>query len=59
MIVFAPEAMFDMRSEGTAIGNGNLLVLLRTRREHLRERMADAIQAGPPQPDPTATPRTP
>ena len=36
--------------EGTVIENDNALVLLFSRNEHQRERVADAVTAGPPQP---------
>lgn len=55
----APDEALGPQHHGTAVASENLLVLLETRREHLRERVADAVQAGPPQPDPTVNPRTP
>lgn len=48
----APATTLDYRADGTAIANANLLVLLVTRREQLRERVSDLIGAGAPQPDP-------
>ena len=39
-----------MRNELTRIENDNVLVILVSRNEHQRERVADAITAGPPQP---------
>lgn len=36
--------------EGTVIENDNALVLLFSKNEHQRERVADAVTAGPPQP---------
>ena len=40
----------SMKAETTLIQNDNLLVLLFSRNEHQRERVADAITAGAPQP---------
>ncbi|MEO8333452.1 MAG: hypothetical protein ABI664_00670 [bacterium] len=40
----------SMKSETTLIENDNLLVLLFSKNEHQRERVADAITAGAPQP---------
>lgn len=40
----------SMKSETTLIQNDNVLVLLFSKNEHQRERVADAITAGPPQP---------
>ena len=37
-------------SEATVIQNDNLLALLFTKNDHQRERVADALTAGPPQP---------
>lgn len=34
----------------TLIHNANLIAILHSRNDHLRERVADAITAGPPQP---------
>ena len=39
-----------MQGEATAIENDNLLALLFSRNEQQRERVADALTAGPPQP---------
>lgn len=38
-----------MRAEPTLIRSANLLAILRSRNDHQRERVADAITAGPPQ----------
>ena len=40
-----------MRGETTAIQNDNLLALLFSRNEQQRERVSDALTAGPPQPE--------
>ncbi|MBC7671095.1 MAG: hypothetical protein H7247_01635 [Polaromonas sp.] len=40
----------SMKSETTLIQSDNVLVLLFSKNEHQRERVADAITAGPPQP---------
>ena len=40
-----------MRGETTAIQNDNLLALLFSRMEQQRERVSDALMAGPPQPE--------
>lgn len=40
-----------MRGETTAIQNDNLLALLYSRSEQQRERVSDALTAGPPQPE--------
>ncbi|MEP7000103.1 MAG: hypothetical protein ABI969_06475 [bacterium] len=40
----------SMKSETTLIQNDNVLVLLFSKNEHQRERVADAITAGAPQP---------
>jgi len=40
----------SMKVETTLIENDNVLVLLFSRNEHQRERVADAVTAGPPQP---------
>jgi hypothetical protein len=42
-----------MRGETTAIQNDNLLALLYSRSEQQRERVSDALMAGPPQPMPS------
>jgi len=39
----------SMRAEVTRIGSANLLALLRSRNDHQRERVSDALTAGPPQ----------
>jgi hypothetical protein len=44
-----------LRGEATLIRNGNLLAILRSRSNHQRERVSDAITAGPPQ-TPSAAP---
>jgi hypothetical protein len=41
----------SMRGETTAIQNDNLLALLYSRSEQQRERVSDALMAGPPQPE--------
>ena len=46
----APSLSVGIQGETTAIQNDNLLALLFSRNEHQRERVADAITAGPPQP---------
>ena len=46
----APDREITIRGEGTAIESDNLLALLFTRREQQRERVSDALTAGPPQP---------
>ena len=46
----APGATLSMRNEATAIQNDNLLALLFSRNDHQRERVSDALTAGPPQP---------
>lgn len=40
----------SLKAETTLIENDNLLVLLFSKNEHQRERVADAVTAGPPQP---------
>ena len=51
-----PSASLGMRPLPTLITSSNLLAILHSRNEHLRERVADALTAGPPQPaQPTAT----
>lgn len=45
-----PNHELSMRGEGTVIQNDNLLALLFSRREQQRERVSDALMAGPPQP---------
>jgi hypothetical protein len=39
-----------LRGEPTLIRNENLLAILRSRNDHQRERVSDALSAGPPQP---------
>jgi len=39
-----------LRGEATLIRSANLLAILRSRNDHQRERVSDAITAGPPQP---------
>jgi hypothetical protein len=39
-----------LRGEPTLIRNANLLAVLRSRNDHQRERVSDALSAGPPQP---------
>lgn len=52
-----------LRGEATLIRNANLLAVLRSRNDHQRERVSDALSAGPPQPTgaaslpPTRSPR--
>ena len=43
-------AALGMRPLPTLITSSNLIAILHSRNEHLRERVADAITAGPPQP---------
>jgi hypothetical protein len=38
-----------MRAEPTLIASENLLAILRSRSDHQRERVSDALTAGPPQ----------
>jgi hypothetical protein len=38
-----------LRGEGTLIRNVNLLAVLHSRNDHQRERISDALSAGPPQ----------
>ena len=45
-----PSRAVGMRGEATFIASDNMLALLFSRNEHQRERVADAIMAGPPQP---------
>ena len=48
---FIPQTQpVSMKSETTLIQGDNVLVLLFSKNEHQRERVADAITAGPPQP---------
>ena len=50
-----PAAPLSMRPLPTLIFSVNLIAILHSRNEHQRERVADAITAGPPQP-PTSRP---
>lgn len=43
---------YTIRHERTLIRSANLLALLKSLNDHQRERVADAITAGPPQPQP-------
>jgi hypothetical protein len=45
----SPDAALTMRHEATAIQNDNLLAILYTLRDQQRERVSDALTAGPPQ----------
>jgi hypothetical protein len=45
-----PARALSMRGEATAIESDNLLALLFSRNEQQRERVSDALTAGPPQP---------
>ena len=47
--VIGPAKELTMRGETTAIQNDNLLALLFSRNEQQRERVSDALTAGPPQ----------
>jgi hypothetical protein len=48
-----------LRGEATLIRNANLLAVLRSRNDHQRERVSDALSAGPPQaPRGAAFPKT-
>ena len=50
-IKFVPSTQpLTMLSQATLIRNDNLLALLFTKNEHQRERVADALTAGAPQP---------
>lgn len=44
------DAPVTMQSQPTLIYSANLIVILHSRNDHQRERVADAITAGPPQP---------
>ena len=44
-----PAAEPTLRGEATLIHSANLLAILRSRNDHQRERVADALTAGPPQ----------
>jgi len=45
-----------LQSLPTLIHNANLIAILHSRNDHLRERVSDAITAGPPQPPTSSTP---
>ena len=48
---YIPQAKpVSMRAEATLIQNDNVLAILFSQNEHQRERVSDAITAGPPQP---------
>jgi len=50
-MAFIPQSKpLSMRNEATKIENDNVLAILLSRNEHQRERVSDAITAGPPQP---------
>ncbi|HMC54222.1 MAG TPA: hypothetical protein VKH19_03550 [Gemmatimonadaceae bacterium] len=44
------DAPLGMKPLPTIIRSANLIAVLHTRNDHLRERVSDAITAGPPQP---------
>lgn len=46
----ASDAPISMRVQPTLIHSANLIAILHSRNDHQRERVADAITAGPPQP---------
>lgn len=46
----AYDAPLGMQPLPTLIRSANLLAVLHSRNDHLRERVADALTAGPPQP---------
>jgi hypothetical protein len=46
----AADAPIGMESQPTIVGSVNLIAILHSRNDHQRERVADAIAAGPPQP---------
>jgi hypothetical protein len=48
-----------LRGEATLIRNANLLAVLRSRNDHQRERVSDALSAGPPQAARGVTPSRP
>jgi hypothetical protein len=50
VMFIAPSRALSMRGETTAIQSDNLLALLFSRNEQQRERVGDALTAGPPQP---------
>jgi hypothetical protein len=43
-------APVSMQAQPTLIQSVNLIAILRSRNDHLRERVSDALTAGPPQP---------
>lgn len=43
-------APLPMQAVPTLVTSANLIAILHTRNDHLRERVSDAITAGPPQP---------
>lgn len=45
----APNDPLPMQAEPTLIASENLIAILRTRNDHQRERVSDALTAGPPQ----------
>jgi len=45
-----PDKPLGMRPLPTLIRSANLIAILNSRNEHLRERVNDALMAGPPQP---------
>ncbi len=45
-------APMPVRPVPTLITSANLIAILHSRNDHLRERVSDAITAGPPQPSP-------
>jgi hypothetical protein len=47
------DAPISIRVQPTLIPSDNLLAILHSRNDHQRERVADAITAGPPQPAPS------
>ena len=52
----APYASQKMQPLPTLIVSANVIAVLHSRNDHLRERVADAITAGPPQPPTPLTP---
>ena len=53
------DAPLAMQAQPTLIVSTNLIAILTSKNDHLRERVADAITAGPPQPPSTNTTKTP
>jgi hypothetical protein len=51
----AADASIGMESQPTLVYSANLIAILHSRNDHQRERVSDAIAAGPPQP-PTPKP---